>query len=407
MSTPKVTPRGGVVRYERNPGSVCYICSDQIGMGNHFVFETDAPKGASQRMRHPKCIGMPAPMPKAKAKPGTTVGLDASTLELLKKLTDNVNANTEFLGKSLKAINASLTDMEAKLESQQPVQVVLPNGVKTKPVTGAHPTFEVALQALLADNLYMSGAQATGKSTLAQHLADSLGADMYRLTPMTPASQKFEFFGFDRPDGSYSGSALEDCLTSTGKRVLYIEEMDAGGPDIQVAFHAILDAVRAKKTDVIWLTAKHAVKIAEPEGLYVIATGNTEGFGATKNHLGRRPMDSATASRFAFVYIDYVEELEFNIAKANAPNCNGDAVQWARYVQETRSIAKQEYPQLVPCTRAIERGARLLEGGTFSLKTRKSAWELACIALYRGGRAEEMQSIHRRAWEALVAKEAK
>jgi len=292
------------------------------------------------------------------------------------------------------------------LKQSRPVQVRIGTLPPTKPITGTHPAFKEALMILGAgENLYMLGPQAVGKSTLVRHLAEALSAKVFKLAPGTPDSPRSLFYGFDGPRG-YSGATLADAISYDGFRIIYMEELDNTASPLQVALHDILDCAREKRESEIEFTANHRVKITAPDKLFFVASGNTAGLGATRNHAGRRPMDSATVSRFAFLEINPDVELELTMARSFAPDHEAQAVRWTRYVQELRTICAKELPQLVPCARAVQRGARLIQAGWKSA-TRNGAYSLAKVAVFRGIDKPTAERLHKAAWTASEPKTAR
>ena len=390
--------------------TVCATCSRHMEPGELFRW---VEQGHNRLMECKPCAENPpaqAEPAKPKRSRSKTTGVDPQVMDTLAKVIDSVNQQNSFIGNALKtvdgsisAINTTTQALQAQVQSlqqQRPVQVVV-NGVpKAEPIEGTHPAFKQALATLAAgENLYMLGPQAVGKSTLVRHLAQAMEARVFKLAPGTPDTPRSAYFGFDGPNG-YSGSTLADAISYDGWRIIYMEELDNTAAPLQVALHDILDCAREKRGAVIEFTANERREIVEPDKLMFVATGNTAGLGATRNHAGRRPMDSATVSRFAFLEVNPVVDLELTIARSFAPDHGDAAIRWARYIQELRSVCAKELPQLVPCARAIQRGSRLIQTGEFNVKTRKASYELAQIAVFRGLDEPTAQRLHKSAWAA-------
>lgn len=400
----------------RHPSSktVCHVCNTQIGAGNPYDWTKS---GSSFWMRHPHCTPdpgvIPTTPPAASKRPSATTepasaGADFSAA--ITGLAQVVQRQGETTERTLQAIAGHMTKLGGAvdsiaskvhdLERSQPINVTVntPNGPKaTKSVTGTHAKFREALSLVESSiPLYIHGPQASGKSKIAEQVAEALSAQLYaiELKPNTPNSA---IMGFVDANGTYHSTPIRKACEGEGPRVLLIEEMDNAQDMHLVGLHMVLDAaLDGGRREIQFPDGGVTVR----PGLVIVATGNTAGFGGTMHHGGRRAFDSATASRFAYLEVTYDEALERDLAKAAAPTQAPARERWLAYVRELRQVADRDAPQLVACMRAVIKGARLLERRAFTCTSKKDAFALAQVAVLRGIETGLASKLHKAAWEA-------
>jgi hypothetical protein len=128
--------------------------------------------------------------------------------------------------------------------------------------------------------------------------------------------------------------------------VLGIDEIAAGDPGVLVSINSLV-ANQAYRFPNGELVRKHP-------NFHVIAADNTRGHGNVKGMIRNR-LDAATLDRFAFLRVDYDEQLE-------AALCGNAA--WAAYVKRVRDyIASNSSESVYITPRASINGAALLAGG--------------------------------------------
>lgn len=365
-----------IVRAETKK-SVCHVCGVQIGVGNEYAWTIE---GKAYNMRHPTCEPAKGIGLQSKATPETTSAETAAKLATL--------------GLKLKRAEDKIKALEKSRENVTEVSVTVGEHTVKNEIRGTHARFREALELAMNEMpVYLHGPQASGKSKIAEQIAESYGCPLHaiELKANTPNSA---IMGFVDANGKYHSTPVRRAAEAKGPRVLLIEEMDNASDMHLVGLHPVLDAALDGTRRKIQFPDE-AIEI-EP-GLIVVATGNTAGFGGTIHHVGRRPFDSATASRFAYIQVDYDEQLEDRIASTiyEDYDCRTD---WVRYIRQLRKHAAADAPQLVICMRAIIKGLRILKAREVLTLTRKTCFELADSVLFRGIEEELRERLHRAAW---------
>lgn len=99
-----------------------------------------------------------------------------------------------------------------------------------------------------------------------------------------------------------------------------------------------------------------------------IIAANTFGRGATQQYVGRNPLDEASLDRFAYIIVDYDEDLE-RLINGNGP--------WVQYTQRVRAAIMQLKLQHIVSMRA---SARLRDGIAAGLEPEQALFS----SLWRG-----------------------
>ena len=104
------------------------------------------------------------------------------------------------------------------------------------------------------------------------------------------------------------------------------------------------------------------------EDFIAIADMNTYGNGATVEYVGRNPLDVASKDRFAFITMDYDENLESAI---------GQNPEWTRYVQKVRAAVRTLGLRHIVSPRASIKGAIALtiDGETYETVSDSMIWK--------------------------------
>jgi MoxR-like ATPase len=85
-----------------------------------------------------------------------------------------------------------------------------------------------------------------------------------------------------------------------------------------------------------------------------VAAANTYGHGATRDYVGRNPLDGATLDRFGFIAMDYDEHIE---------NAMTDNTEWLNRVRSVRKATRSLSLQHIISPRATQKGAKFLAAG--------------------------------------------
>ena len=190
------------------------------------------------------------------------------------------------------------------------------------------------------------GPAGSGKSTLLYQIAKKLDLQYY---PMSVNGQTAEYhiIGYKNANGDYVRTDFRNAYEYGG--LFSFEEIDAGNPNVLTVINNALSQDFYLFPDKI--VQKH-------EQFRLCASANTYGYGATRQYVGRNPLDAATLDRFAVTSVDYDEDMEIQI---------GPVKEWTLLVQALRSVVSgwdNRVPPIVISTRAVVLGGRDVESGT-------------------------------------------
>lgn len=221
------------------------------------------------------------------------------------------------------------------------IEITAPDGHRTK-IEGAHRQFETVSRMVGAGvHVWLAGPAGSGKTTLARQTAEALDLPFYSVGAVT---SDFRLVGYTTATGELVRTPFREAYEHGG--VFLFDEIDASHPSALVALN------QALAND----------SYAFPDGMVerhphfrVIAAANTYGHGATSDYVGRTKIDGATLDRFAFVPMDYDEDVEDAMA--------GQHQRWAEVVRTARRAVERHGIRHIISPRATEHGARLLEAG--------------------------------------------
>ena len=186
---------------------------------------------------------------------------------------------------------------------------------KPKSIKGVHyhPKFKDIVEKLQlnADKcVYLCGGAGTGKTTLAEQVADVMDLPFGFLS-CTEGMSEAHLLGRMLFDGQYVASEFVTLYEGGG--VFLLDEMDAMDSNVAVVINSALAngkvSVPNRKDNPI--AKRH-------ENFFVIGAGNTWGTGQGSNmYSGRNKLDTATLDRFWGVEVDYDVKLEKMLAVDN------------------------------------------------------------------------------------------
>jgi MoxR-like ATPase len=211
----------------------------------------------------------------------------------------------------------------------------------------AHKSYATVMATIAAGvNLAAVGPAGSGKSTIFEHAAEDLGLAYYF---QGAVQQEHKVLGYMDANGVYQRTQFRDAYEHGG--LFVFEEFDGSGAR---ALLAINNAVAGQ-----WCDFPDG-KIKRHENFICVMAGNTYGTGASRQYVGRQKLDDATLDRFAFLEIDYDEDLELAMCEAQF----GDVARaWVGRVQTfRRKVAKQGIRHVVS-PRASIMGCKLLKQG--------------------------------------------
>lgn len=212
---------------------------------------------------------------------------------------------------------------------------------RTLPDGKYHEVFADIMACLtVRENVYLVGGAGSGKTTVAAQAAEALGLPFYSTGAVGMA---YQLQGFINAEGKYMETDLYKAYVGGG--VFLFDEIDASSAQALLAFNAIA------AND---LAAFPCGTVKRHEDFVIIAAANTFGNGADAQYVGRSQLDAATLDRFAFIAMDYDEELELAISPCEA---------WTKYVQQVRAKVSEHKMRHVVSPRASIRGGKLLAQG--------------------------------------------
>jgi hypothetical protein len=268
-----------------------------------------------------------------------------------------LDADREFAGKLKKHLGngafpaervKQLID-EALVNTARRVVLVTPAG-ETKPIKGlVHRQFDIILKMTSSRvtsghpvPVWLDGPPGGGKSHIMEQVAETLELEPHVLA-IGPSDTKSAIVG-SVATGDFRPGVAYKPFKEGG--VLGIDEIAAGDPGVLVSINSLV-ANQAYRFPNGELVRKHP-------NFHVIAADNTRGHGNVKGMIRNR-LDAATLDRFAFLRLDYDEQLE-------AALCGNAA--WAAYVKKVRDyIASNSSESVYITPRASINGAALLAGG--------------------------------------------
>lgn len=283
---------------------------------------------------------------------------------------ERLNVTKESAADQLQAaLSALLKPQEQALDESRIIELIKQHGrapetihisnpetQKTVSVDSPHPDLKKILKfAALRSHVFLYGGAGTGKTTLAQQVAESLELDFYSTGAVM---QKYELLGFIDATGNYQTTEFRKAYENGG--VFLFDEFDACMPAAIVAFNQALDNGLCPFPDGM-------VKI-HPD-FVCIAAGNTIGTGANRQYIGRNPLDGASLDRFYRIEIPYHETLERRIAENAFKRAGGIDADWAMvedFIEIVRSVRSQcesnRWP-IVVSTRMTRRCAEMVALG--------------------------------------------
>lgn len=210
----------------------------------------------------------------------------------------------ELVSNNLQAqIDQYILDTYGKIEKK--VTLVSELG-KTEIKGITHKKFETVLKFVANDEpVYLAGPAGSGKNVLCKQVAQALGLDFYFSNAVT---QEYKLTGFTDANGTFHESQFYKAFTKGG--LFMLDEMDASIPEVLIILNA---AIANRYFDF----PAPIGKVEANPNFRVIAAGNTYGYGADAQYVGRNTLDAASLDRFAMIEIDYDERIENGVTNGN------------------------------------------------------------------------------------------
>lgn len=256
--------------------------------------------------------------------------------EAVKKIA--VSAVDHRVGEVLSSMAGLVADEVSR--QVRTVEVKIAEMPKVK-IDTAHKSFERVLRyAANRKSVMLVGPAGSGKTTLAEQVANALGLDFYM---SGKCADEVKITGYMDGGGTYRTTAFRKAYEFGG--LFLFDEMDGWSPDALIAVNAPLSGQ--------WGDFPDAMVKRHPD-FVAIGAANTFGRGADRQYVGREQLDAATLDRFAVIEIDYDEDLELAIS------CDRD---WTKYVQKVRKAVVSEKVRHVVSPRASIEGGIMLKAG--------------------------------------------
>ena len=206
-----------------------------------------------------------------------------------------------------------LTDEEedvsisVNVEGQQFNDITIPKGKVSH-----HLLERIIRKALRHRNVMLVGPAGTGKTTLAQNVAEALNTAFGHIS-CTAGMSEGHLLGRMLMDGRYISTPFIEIAENGG--VFLADEFDASDPNMLVVWNSFLaNGILSVPNN----TEKPTLK--RHEGCFFLACCNTYGTGnGSWEYTGRNQLDQATLDRFALstIYVDYDDRLEELILTGN------------------------------------------------------------------------------------------
>ena len=264
--------------------------------------------------------------------------LEQAVVQLISK-TQAERIESEIMGQVEDKISSYIKEEYGTIERK--IITVVDN--KPVPMKGIqHEKFETILK-FVANNepVFMTGPAGSGKNVLAKQVAEALGLKFYFTNAVT---QEYKLTGFTDANGHYQATQFYKAFTEGG--IFMLDEMDASIPEVLVILNA---AIANRYFD---FPAPIGYTEAHPD-FRVIAAGNTIGYGADYEYVGRNQLDAASLDRFALVNIDYSPAIEASVTA-------GDE-ELLRFCREYRKAARDNGLHIIVSYRAMGRLAKMLQ----------------------------------------------
>jgi MoxR-like ATPase len=259
----------------------------------------------------------------------------------------------------LRTLKGSGATVDAEQVNARLVDMLVPNKLeviqkdKPKVETGdVHFMFKDVLEHVAAgDWCYLYGPAGSGKTTLAENVADSLSRP-FATQSCFGAISGTVFNGYMDANGNYVATNFRRIYENGG--VFILDEVDAAPSEILLVLNAALSNCYHAFPD--GMIKRHADFVC-------IACANTVGNGATIEYNGRNALDRAFLDRFSRLQFPYDEAFETRLAIANWPEQPAAAKAWAERVQKIRKAAESIKARICVSPRATITGAKLLRAG--------------------------------------------
>ena len=164
-----------------------------------------------------------------------------------------------------------------------------------------HKGFEKALKYVLVKKAVMLvGPRGSGKSYLAEQIANILNLDFYNLGIVSDEHETIK--GFIDANGNFVKTPFYNAFKNGG--LCFLDEIDASESRALLELHKIVDTIGYHP-----YIFPNCEKVNPHPNFTIVAAANTWGTGGDRNYTAREKMDDATIHKFMQVSYDYDDNL--------------------------------------------------------------------------------------------------
>lgn len=189
-------------------------------------------------------------------------------------------------------------------------------------------------------NVYLWGPAGSGKSYIGKQIADALGLKLYE---QQRVEHDYELLGWPTADGGWVETPFFNAFTKGG--LFNWDECDGSVAESGLAVNGALEQGRCVFGNKMY--EKHP-------NFRLIASGNTNGQGATEEYCGRFTQDAAFFDRVEIVDVDYCPELEKALA--------GNDLEIIDFIRQLRQVRDDKHINLIVGNRLIKRMVACIGG---------------------------------------------
>ena len=288
--------------YAREHAGMCDGYNSYLEFSNYLQLgaesEEEAYEAVHNFMPMPDAEPAPEPAPKPKSKPPKLTTVNNGNSDAIQVLANALNPYLNIPAPDAQIDEGRVIEL---IKDYAPVKhIEIKTAEKTTVVSGVqHCEFEPVLQRVAAGlQMYLVGAMGTGKTKMAELIAESLSLPFYSISVCAQTSE-VKFFGYMTATGEYSSTLFRKAYEHGG--VFLVDEIDNGNPNILAALNAALSGTVCAFPD--GMVKRH------PD-FRCIAAANTFGMGGSAQYVGRNKLDEATLDRFHRREVNYDTKLE-------------------------------------------------------------------------------------------------